>query len=245
MDILSKEIAGNPDDQGLYLRRALAWADSGEPAKAVEDVEYAAKLGDPLQATLVRGILLFRQQALSAAKACFDDYLQRYPEHTGALSYRARLLNDTGDKGAALADYQHLIQLQPEQDPGIYVATAQLLASTRPDEGTQAALALLDQRIDAVGAIPQLQRQAISLEKQRGDYAAALQRLSTLDGRIRATPEWHVEAAELLLASNDSGQARAHLLVAQEQLQQLRATPARAKTGARTQQLLEQIDGGT
>jgi tetratricopeptide (TPR) repeat protein len=243
-EILGTEIENNPGEQALYLRRALAWADSGRPDRAMADVDHAEKLGDPLRATLVRGILFYRQHAYGKARACFDTYLQRYPDHTGALAYRARLLRATGDKSGALADYQHLIRLQPEQDPGIYVVTAQL-TSTNTNNGIPAALALLDQRMKTVGAIPQLQRYAIALEQQQGDYPAALQRLSTLDDSIRATQEWHVEAAELLLAGGDPTQARAHLRVASEQLQQLRVTPARIKTGERTQALLGQLDGET
>ncbi len=174
------------------------------------DVDSAEQLGDPLQATLVRGILLYRQGQLAPARSCFDAYLSRYPDHLGALGYRARLLATVGDTAAALADYQQLIALQPAQDPGIYLAAAQLLAA-EPDPKIAEALALLDQRMAEVGTIPQLQRYAISLEKQRGNYDAALQRLATLDDNIRATPQWHVDAAELLLLSGDPAQAQSHL----------------------------------
>ncbi|PLW70197.1 tetratricopeptide repeat protein [Pseudohalioglobus lutimaris] len=241
VDILSAEINSNPEEQQLYLRRALAWADSGQNDKAMADVNHAEQLGDPLQATLVRGILWFRQDQLEPARTCFDAFLDRYPDHPGALGYRARLLRSSGDNAGALADYQQLIALQPAQDPGIYLATAQLLAA-EPDLQIPEALALLDRRITEVGAIPQLQRYAIRLEKQRGNYSAALRRLSTLDDSIRATPQWHVETAELLLLSGHPAQAQSHLLVATEQLQNLRPTPARAVTREKAATLLEQAN---
>lgn len=242
--ILSAEINKAPGDQSLYLRRALAWADAGQPGEAMADVDRAEQSGDPVEAALVRGILLYRLQQPSEARQAFDAYLRHHPEDQRALEYRAQLLRDSGDSRAALEDYQTLLRLQPEQGAGAYLATASLMA-TLPEEGIPSALALLDKRIDQVGAIPQLQRNAIALEKQQGNYAGALQRLSTLEPAIKATPEWHVEVAELLLLSADPVQASSHLLVATEQLQALRPTPARAKTQERVLALMDLVESTT
>jgi hypothetical protein len=72
-----------------------------------------------------------------------------------------------------------------------------------------------------------LQRKAIELEKRSGNYAAAMERLATLDAATRATAAWHIEMAELLQLSGQPDRARPHLAIAREQLAAGRPTGAR------------------
>ena len=53
-----------------------------------------------------------------------------------------------------------------------------------------------------------------------------------LDQRLRATPEWQVEMAELLLLAGRPDEALPYILVAEEQLDSLRQTGARRKLAA-------------
>ncbi len=236
LDILNEEIARNPGDQRLYLRRALLYSDSGEGARALADVATARTVGEPVEAALVHGILLYRDADYRGAEQQFDHYLAAHPQHRLALEYRARLLRETGRPKAALADYQRLIGLYPDVDPGTYLSAAALMADP-PVSDVEGALALLDRRMEDTGVIPQLQRRAIRLERERGDYDAAIQRLATLDEKTRATPEWHLEMAELLILSGDGVGAAPHLQIAEEQLQVRRQTPARAQLWQRLRTL--------
>jgi tetratricopeptide (TPR) repeat protein len=221
--VLSTHIDQSPEDQALRLQRALAYVDDNQPELALADIKVAQTLGDPLAADYTYGVLLYRQGDNAAARPYFDRYLQAYPEDWGALGYRARLLRDLGENRLALADYETLIRLNNALDPGYYVVAARLMASL-PDRGTDEALALLDQRIAQRGAISSLQRYAIELETQRGNYPAAIARMATLDEKLRASPQWQLDVAELLLQAGRAQEARSYLAVAQEQLQAGRMT---------------------
>lgn len=215
---LSLSIEKAPDNQALRLQRALAYAESNQPALALADIQVAEKVGDPLEAAFTQGVVLYRGGDYISARAYFDRYLQAHPLHMGALDYRARLLRDIGENRLALADYTALIRLNDALDPGYYVATARLMAGL-PERGVDDALALLDNRLAQLGPLTPLQRYAIELERSRGNFQGAIERMTGLDQRLRATPQWQVEIAELLLLSGQSEEALPYLSVAQEQLQ--------------------------
>jgi tetratricopeptide (TPR) repeat protein len=221
--VLSTHIEQRPEDQALRLQRALAYVDDNQPELALADIKVAERLGDPLAAAYTYGVLLYRQGDNAAARPYFDRYIQAYPEEWGALGYRARLLRDLGENRLALADYETLIRMNDALDPGYYVVTARLMASL-PERGVDEALALLDQRIAQRGAISSLQRYAIELETQRGNYPAAIARMATLDEKLRASAQWQLDVAELLLQAGRVEEARSYLAVAQEQLQAGRMT---------------------
>ena len=221
--LLTTHIDQSPEDQALRLQRALAYVDDNEPELALADIKVAQTLGDPVTADYTYGVLLYRQGDNAAARPYFDRYLQAYPEDWGALGYRARLLRDLGENRLALADYETLMRLNDALDPGYYVATARLMASL-PERGVDEALALLDRRIAQRGAISTLQRYAIELETQRGNYAAAIARMATLDEKLRASAQWQLDVAKLLLQAGRAEEARSYLAVAQEQLQAGRMT---------------------
>lgn len=219
--LLGQQIGQSPQQQDLYLKRALVYSDNGQPGKALADIEQARAIGPGRDTGLVHGIVLYREGQLPAARERFDAYLAHYPSHSAALQYRARLLRDSGAGTEALADYLQLLRNHPEQDPGHYLAAAQLMTDTGQ------ALTLLDTRMADTGPIPQLQRKAIALERQRGYHEAAIARLQTLAPATRATAAWHLEMVELLQLSDREQEARPHLVIARELLAQSRPTRAR------------------
>ncbi|MCB1705558.1 MAG: hypothetical protein KDI17_11880 [Halioglobus sp.] len=214
---LSAQVEQRPDDQDLRLQRAWAYLEFNQLDLALADVRAAESLGDPRKVAYTHGVLLVRQGDYTAARPYFDRYLQAYPEQWSALGYRARLLRDIGEEQAALADYEALIRLNDALNPGDYVAAARLMASV-PGRGVDDALALLDRRIEQRGPVSSLQRYAIELETERGNYTAAIERMAELDQRLRATPQWQLDVAELLLLDTRSDEALSYIAVAQEQL---------------------------
>jgi tetratricopeptide (TPR) repeat protein len=220
---LSLQMEQSSQSQALLLRRGLAYMEDNQPELALADIRLAESVGDPVEAAYTHGVLLYRQGDYAAARPYFDRYLQTYPQHWGALGHRARLLRDIGENRQALADYETLISLNNALDPGYYVATARLMASV-PERGVDEALALLDKRIAQRGPITSLQRYAIDMEQKRGNYTAAIERMALLDEKLRATPQWQLEVAELLLLAGRGEEALAYVAVAQEQLQAGRMT---------------------
>ena len=223
---LSRRLEQTPYDQTLLLQRALAYGEDNQPDLALADVLRAEEAGDPVEAAFTHGVLLYRAGDYASALPYFNRYLQAYPQDRGSLDYRARLLRDTGKNREALADYETLLGLSDSLDPGYYIATARLLAGL-PDRGVDEALALLDKRVAQRGPITPLQRYAIELEKGRGNYQRAIERMAGLDQRLKATPQWQVEVAELLLMDARPGEALPYLAVAREQLESGRPTALR------------------
>ena len=230
---LSRRLEQTPYDQTLLLQRALAYAEDNQPDLALADVLRAEEAGDPVEAAFTHGVLLYRAGDYASALPYFNRYLQAYPQDRGSLDYRARLLRDTGKNREALADYETLLGLSDSLDPGYYIATARLLAGL-PDRGVDEALALLDKRVAQRGPITPLQRYAIELEKGRGNYQRAIERMAGLDQRLKATPQWQVEVAELLLMDARPGEALPYLAVAREQLESGRPTALRRELLATT-----------
>jgi tetratricopeptide (TPR) repeat protein len=236
---LTQKVDQSPEDATLRLRRAWVYLEFNQFEQAMADIKLAESLGDPVAAAYTRGVLLYRQGDYAAARPYFDRYLKSYPEQWSALGYRARLLRDIGENRLALADYESLIRLNAALNPGYYVAAARLMAN-EPGRGVDEALALLDARAARRGSMASLQRYAIELERNRGNYTAAIERMGMLDEKLRATPQWQLDVAELLLLEGRGEEALPYLTVAQEQLQAGRMTAVNRQLMAAAQQLREQ-----
>jgi tetratricopeptide (TPR) repeat protein len=218
--LLDDEIATQPDNQYFYIQRSLAHSENGSPQKAMQDIQRANTLGDAVNAAFVRGVVLYRQGNFNGARQSFDQYLAAYPEHVESLEYRARLLRDAGQNKAALADFVSLFALNPAPNPGLYISAADLMV-TLPSYGSDAAITLLDTGMSKLGPVTQLQRHAIALEQQRGNYPAAISRMNQLPASLRSTPHWKIDLAKLYWLNSDQTRAQALLLAARSQLDEL------------------------
>lgn len=223
---LDRQIAETPDSQSLYIQRGVTWSDDGQYQHAATDLAYAETLGDATDVALAIGILRYRQGDLDTAIEYLDRYLNKYPRDTHALEYRARVKRDAGDLPGAVTDFEALFAARPNPNPGYYISAAKMLASG-DDQGTDAALALLDQGMEQLGAAPQLQHYAISLETRREHYPAALARLRSMQHTLGSSPQWQVDMGAMLAKTGDTRASRRHYQAAQQQLQNLRQTPAR------------------
>jgi tetratricopeptide (TPR) repeat protein len=222
----SQQIQQDPQQQALYIHRGIAYSNAGDYSLALLDFSTAEQLGDPRIAGFDLGVLYYRMGELDRARHYFDTFLQHFPDDIGCLEYRARLSRDAGDYKDAVADFKRIFELQDNSNPGHYVSAAQML-SENTTLGTDAALDILDQGMAQLGVIPQLQHFAIQLETTRGNYSAALVRLQSLQTGLGDSPQWQVDMADLLAKLGQSGESREWYLVASQQLQQLRKTPAR------------------
>lgn len=226
---VTAQIAEQPNNPAHYLRRALVHSDAGHRKAAFKDVARAEEVGGKTAETYTTlGVLNYRIGKRQAALQALDQALLLVPEHVRALSYRARLLRDLGKAPEALADYRQLIRLNPNTDVGHYLSAAELMRKL-PQHGPDAALALLDQRIAQLGAIPQLQRLAIRIDTERGNTAEVIRRLQTLDATSKASPHWHLEMADALQRHCELARATPHLVSAESGLAGRRNTGANAR----------------
>ena len=196
IDTLSESIRAQPHEQELFIRRGQAYSNEGQLDLALQDLRKAEGLGDPLRVAFDLGVVHYRMGQLEAARQSFDVLLERFPNHAPALEYRARILRAAGDLEAALADFEAYFALQKQPNPGDYVSAARMLAELE-GRGVGSALRMLDQGMDRLGIIPQLQRYAIELERQRENIKGAIARLETLKPALGDSPDWKVELAIL------------------------------------------------
>jgi len=232
IEILTYRIAAQPFNSILYIDRAASYSHDGEYALAREDLDKAAELGDPVLAAYELGLLHDRMGEQSQAKAQYDRFLERFPNHAHALERRARLLADLGETEAAATDYVRMFEVTPRPNPGSYVSAAKMFVSESGAD-VSPALAMLDRGMLRLGIIPQLQQVAVELELRRGRGGRAIERLESLKPALGDGPDWNVQMAELLIAMEKVEQGRRHLSRAKTALRGLRETPARTQLSRR------------
>lgn len=239
LDYLSALIAESPDSQLLYHRRGIALLRDGQYQSALSDLQTAATLGDPRPIDFHLGLVHIRMMNYKAARACLDAYLEYAPAHIGALRQRAELRKITGDPAGALDDFLAVLALHRQAIPADYLSAAELMV-TLPQYGTGKAIAVLDQGMNELGALPHLQQRVIALELQRGNYGRAEARMQSMSVKGLDNPFWQVEMARLLLEAGKPDRAYRHLATAEKQLSELRRTRARVQLSDEVQALLAQ-----
>jgi tetratricopeptide (TPR) repeat protein len=224
-----EQIRAHPQDPALYLQRGTVYSNDGQYPQALADFERAASLGERILASFDLGILYYRRGEFDIARRYFDEYLQRFPENTACIEYRARLLRDAGELDAAVADYRRLFTLQARPNPGHFITVAEIL-SAGGDAGIEQALAILDEGNRKLGITPQLQYLASQLELRAGRPGMAVQRMSSLEPTLGKSARWKVDMVELMLQAGEREQAVDMLGAASRQLQKSRRTPAQLET---------------
>lgn len=215
-------IESHPDAQALHLYRAGLQVLAGHWAAAEASLTNAEALGDPRAAGLQRGLLALGQRRAGAAVHPLTDYLALHPAHPQALLSRARAQQQLSRFESALADYASYFGVVERTHPGDVLAAVEVC---RELGRLEQALALIDQHNPSGQA--QLTRRAIEIERQIGDMAGALTRMSQLGVLLKHSPSWALEMANLLASDGQNGQARKLLERAAQTLSSQNPTPAR------------------
>jgi tetratricopeptide (TPR) repeat protein len=232
-------IEQRPKEQMLYIKRGAIHTASSHFQAAAADFNRAEQLGPAVLVAFDWGVLYHQMENSTRAIDYYDQYLEQFPDAAHAYEYRARAARDKGDNKEAVADLQRYFELLDRPHPGNYIAAARMLNEMQEIE---AALDLLDKGLKKLGAVPQLQRVAIALERERGDINSAVARLETLRVPLRENPSWKLEMVELLLLDNRTDQATALLREVEATLADLRSTPARQDLLKRSQTLRESTE---
>ena len=236
---INRAIGQQPEQQALYLQRGMIYSSGGQFAEAREDYARAEQLGPPVLVAYELGVLYYRMGDFARATNYLDQYLAQFPSSAPAYEYRARAAREAGDYDAAMADLEMYFQLHSSPHPGNYIWAAKMLGEM---DKTEKALTLLDQGLDKLGLIPQLQRQAIELELQRGQPAVAITRLETLRVPLKESPGWKLEMVALLMRAGHRQEAAILLLEAEAALNELRPTPARLALQRQARELQKRLD---
>ena len=235
------QIEHQPDQQVLHIKRGIAYSADGQYPAALSDFERAQTLGDPVLVSFDLGVLHYRMGKFDTALADFNRFLKRFPNHSGCLEYRARLLRDQGSYSKSVADFLRVFELEQRPNPGHYISVAEMLAAGG-DKGIGQALKVLDDGTLKLGLTPQLQQYAIRLETQRGRPDLAVKRMQELQPVLGDSPDWKVGMAQLYYENRQRETAQELLLAAELQLATLRRTPARVALQERITGLRERIE---
>ena len=237
---IDQALAKAPDNQALYLQRGSVYGEIGHFTEAENDFARARELGPAERVDLAESIMLYGKGDLAAAMALANRHVQTFPNDPEGFRHRAFIARDAGDHARALADLQTYFRLQARPSPGLFVSAANMLvASGRPED----ALAVLDQGLEQLGMVPQLQRQAISLEVAAGRLPAAIARQEAMRTALRDSARWKLDTVDLLQQAGRKADASRLLQQAQAQLAAQRDTPARRALEDRAVRLAEALSG--
>lgn len=244
IDRAGEEIAADPGNASLYLRRAELLRLHGELDLAQADIATAGRL-DPAVAGLDRALarVLMDLDDHRAARAALDRHLARAGDDGEALAARAACAERLGDAPAARADLDAALRLLHQPDPDLVCRLAMLLqAEGRTDE----ALARLEQAAGAAGAVPAFTETALAIERASGRIDAALARLD----RLAAGPgqaRWLVRRGDVLLEAGRKPEAIAAYRAAAAALDALpparRAVPVNEALATQVAAMLATLTG--
>jgi tetratricopeptide (TPR) repeat protein len=245
---LSREIAKNPNDPDLYMRRGQLRRAHLEYDEAYADYQRTAALAPGYKTLdLARGQLFVDAGWPLSARAFLDRFLSRSPNHVDALILRARALTGLQLRLSAAADLDRALALSPEPGPDLYIERAQILLS-EGDGNLARALEGLDEGIRKLGPLVTLQLTAIEIELKHKNYDGALVRIDRVAERSPRKESWLARKGEILKQAGRGAEAREAYQGALASMQNLpparRSVPAMLELEKRLRRELQSIDGG-
>jgi len=237
---LDARIAAHPREASLYLMRGELHRVHADWDAAARDYRRAREIDPGLDAV----DLCFGRLHLDAGRPArsiesLDRFLRRHPEHSDALTIRARALARLGRNLDAAREFTRAIEAHRppgSPDPDLFLERARALAGA-PEPRLEDALRGLDEGLRTLGPVVGLGFYAIDLEVRLGHFDAALQRLDRLASLSPRKESYLVRRASILeAAARPDGARRAY----EEALAAIAALPVERR-GARAVHDLETI----
>lgn len=172
---LTAQLATNPADAALWLRRADLRREHGEHDDALRDASRAQQLRPDWAAPRLQAARIqFAQNLFSNALSSTEAALRLEPDNADARVIRARCLVQSARTNEAVVELTRLLAGNARALPDLYLERARWQAGCGDFAG---AVKGLDEGIRRLGSTPSLVLPAIDYERQKGAYAAALARL--------------------------------------------------------------------
>lgn len=194
----------------LFLRRAELHRIHGDLKAAMADLNRA-RTADPDLALVDYFIarVEFENGKLKPAGRHIDRFLGRVPDHSAALTIRARISMARGRTVDAIADYSRAIEASDagRPEPGLYLERARAQQKLGRD-AIPAAIEGLDRGAEALGQPITLAQFAIELELERGNHRGAIERIDRLAARAARQESWHLKRAEIYEQTGQDDDAR-------------------------------------
>jgi tetratricopeptide (TPR) repeat protein len=205
--VITRQLAADPNNPGLLLKRAELFRLHSEWSKALDDLDRANPVdGSNPRIELLRAKVLLGSGQSQLARLSLDHFLEQQPEHVDALITRSRVLLTLGQNIDAAADLSKAIAASPTPDPDFYLQRAEALFRAKPPR-IEEALRGLDEGMLKLGA-PVLALAAVDLELTRLNYDAALERLDRIASASARPESWLVRRGDILSAAGRTGEGR-------------------------------------
>ena len=244
---VSKEIAKDPANAEIYLRRGNLRREHFEFELAYADFEKAYSLAPQLaKIDLMRGRLFLDWSWPLSSRACLDRFLVHQPKNVDALVLRARALNRLNQRRAAVVDYDLALKLSTEPGPDLFVERAQALMEEGREQWLDAVRGL-DEGLQRLGPLVTLQLFAIDAELKLQNYDGALARVDKVAERSPRKETWLARRGEILVQAGRASEARRAYESALAALQTLpptrRNVPAMQELAKRIQKEIDALRG--
>ena len=234
IELVTNQIAHDPKNAQLYLKRGDLHRLHGEWGAAMDDYDRATTLDSNLdEVEFHRAAMMFEAGWLEPAKIVLDRFLAKHPDSAEALMVRARILVRLGQPLDAAENFSQAIAKLSDPQPEQYLERAQALVSAGSAH-IEEAVQGLDEGIKRLGPIVTLQLYAIELELTQGRYDAALARLDQITPRSGRKEAWLARRGEILEQAGRLTQAHAAFAAA---LAELDSLPAYRRKTVTTQEL--------
>jgi predicted Zn-dependent protease len=205
---VNEEIAKDPGNPDLYLRRAELFRIHQQFDSAQADIATAERLSPALpMLDVVRARLLMDTGWPLSARAHLDRFLKTIPNHLDALVLRSQAWTRLGQPLFAAEDLSRAIAVTPEGAPDLYIERALTLASAGRDQ-IEVALQGIDDGVKRMGSLVTLQLTAIDLELRRNNHDGALARVDMVLERSPRKESWLARKGEILLQAGRAPEAR-------------------------------------
>ncbi len=227
---VSKEIAQNPKDATLYVKRGELFRVHENWDAALSDFNKAAKLDPEIEnINLFRGKTYLESGRLDMALPQLETFLNHQPNSPDGLLLRARTLAKLGRQREAADGYSRAIQAlndaHLDAQPEDYIDRSRALMAAGKSNLSEA-IRGLDEGIAHLGQVATIQLEAIELEIKREEFDAALERVDQVYARSPRKDYCYAQRGEILTRAGRKAEAQ-KALAAIEAL-----TPARRRAQA-------------
>jgi tetratricopeptide (TPR) repeat protein len=234
---LTRKIAAEPGNAGLYLRRGELHRFCRDVPAAFADYSRARRLDPGLAAVdLGAGRVLLEAKRPAEAKGFLERFVRARPKDSEGRLELARALVRLRSVNAADEQYASAIALASRPSPHVYFERAQIL---RAAGRLSAAIRALDDGIARLGPLASLEELAIDLELSRKNYDGALARLDRTFPPANGRQETRLaRRGEILAAAGRSIEARETFRQAKRSIEGL---PPRLRQTRAIQKLEERV----
>jgi len=219
VEALTLELQRQPGDWRLWIERAQAYREDGDPDAALHDLDRAEALapGRP-EVPLERGAALLALGLGTAAEDELTLAIERDPKSAEAHGLRARSRFALGRPREAAADFQRAVELSERPSPDQFLEWSRALAAGgagRIDE----ALLVLERGLATLGESVVLVEEGVRLECGRGAYEAALARIERHPKAWGSSAARRARRADVLRAAGREMEAQAEYSAALAELE--------------------------